>query len=124
MEEKKRPWEGRLKEPAYPGEISGVRMELCMERAASLWETRWEQAGLPGLELPTFEKLEAPADLGSWVCPATVLAWVARGVELQEWSAFKPADGMQQLSAHDRELMLCVLAYAYARQMFDAAAIA
>ena len=100
-------------------------MELCIEQVtASQWETSWEQAGLPGLELPTFERLEAPGDLGSWVAPATILGWVAHEVEMGDGTTFQPADGAQQFPPYERKLMFCVLAYAYTRQMFDAEEIA
>ncbi len=134
VEEKQNRIERRLRQPRPCGLRRAasdnqpsfkLRMELCIEReTTALWQTKWEEGHLPRLELHPAERLEAPADLGDWVCPATTLAWVAQHVEARDRIDFQQAARRQQLPAFQRKLMLCVLAYAYARQMFDAEEIA
>jgi len=69
--------------------------------------------------VPEREAVGAPADLGNWVSPATVLSWAAQEVELLGGNDVRRTGGLNELSRNRGKLALCLLAYAYARQMFD-----
>src|SRR5512136_1544928 len=101
-------------------------MELCIEReTASEWPVAGpEEARLDGGIGPAVKAREAPGDLGSWVCPSTVLAWIAHEVEMVAGNGCESGDRLKQPAGYRSKVMVTVLAYAYARQMFDSEAIA
>lgn len=100
-------------------------MEYCFAKEIPLkWRlSAWEQWWLEDAH-PAWERLEAPADLGRWVCPSEVLAWAADEVELLPWNGPGAAGQLLGVAREWANRMLTLLSFAYARQMFDSEGIA
>lgn len=97
-------------------------MELCTKRGslAEAAASGWRQPEWPETSWAGGAVVQTPADLGNWVCPATILNWIVNEAEKLEWNGCGSEVSGQKPVPDESKRMLYVLAYAYARQMYDA----
>ncbi len=96
-------------------------MEVCVERKSGSGSELNDWLEVEWREIPSIkpEEAEAPADLGGWGCGSTVLAWVMGEADKTGLDRCESAVSFQESTARGSRLMLCLLAYAYARQIYD-----
>jgi transposase len=68
----------------------------------------------------TEEQFSLPLDLAEWVDSCKLMDWVEEIVEQFDWKDREVADYLRRNPAYRPKTMLCLLAYAYATQVFGA----
>jgi hypothetical protein len=64
------------------------------------------------------EEFSLPADLGEWAAPCTLMEWIEEEVERLDWKNPEVVEYLRLHPDYRPKAMLCLLAYAYASQVF------
>jgi hypothetical protein len=64
------------------------------------------------------EEFSLPADLGEWAAPCTLMEWIDEEVERLDWKNPEVVEYLRLHPDYRPKAMLCLLAYAYASQVF------